>query len=173
MRSTSSQERLDNIAGILTHSDIVSNWNLDSLMDDFIKRAPIRMSTFALSSNACRKRLFSLRNFVVSLGPSTHRKKWILRVYERTRNGRKQSCNSQFRLCLIGRSRFAHIGFWVLLLGTCRQPEEALCSWRLYPSSDANPRVQKTDYLLADSRFSVNLFIFDEESHVGKGRCVQ
>ena len=45
LRSTSSRERLNHLAGISVHSGIVSHLNVDSLMDDFIKRAHIRIKS--------------------------------------------------------------------------------------------------------------------------------
>lgn len=49
LRSTMTQERLNAVSMMNTHCDIARQLKLDKLLDDFIKKAPIRLKTFALS----------------------------------------------------------------------------------------------------------------------------
>jgi len=49
LRSTMLQERLNHLAVMSCHSNVVSNLNCDDLIDEFVRKAPVRMNTFALS----------------------------------------------------------------------------------------------------------------------------
>ncbi len=51
LRSTMSQERLNAVALINAHRDVLRNMNLDPMMDDFIRRCPVRTNTFSLSDS--------------------------------------------------------------------------------------------------------------------------
>jgi len=48
LRATMSQERLNHIAVLNIHSDVANSLDLDPLINEFIKRASVRMNTFAI-----------------------------------------------------------------------------------------------------------------------------
>lgn len=50
LRTTMTQERLNHLAILNTPSDIARNIELSPLMDEFIKRVPVRMNTFAIGN---------------------------------------------------------------------------------------------------------------------------
>jgi len=49
LRTTMTQERLNHLAILNTHSEIARSIELSPLMNEFIKRAPVRMNTFAIT----------------------------------------------------------------------------------------------------------------------------
>jgi Domain of unknown function (DUF4371)/hAT family C-terminal dimerisation region len=49
LRSTMSQERLNHLAVMSCHSNVVHSLNCDALIDEFVRKAPVRMNTFAVS----------------------------------------------------------------------------------------------------------------------------
>ena len=49
LRSTMTQERLNHLAILSCHSDLVETIDIEVLVDEFISRNAIRMNTFALS----------------------------------------------------------------------------------------------------------------------------